>query len=178
MSSFSEQLYSLILWQWTALSFFWVQVEKFHLIKNKLQTCFSNWNIKRKRSITIMGFYDSAMMLKVKKKSLGKLDIEGTATTINCSLPLIQHVTSSSRYKCKTTHFCVQHECVVRISGFQRGKINIGRCQESMWWRLLNCKFMLSWGMTLHRAFGESRLFQWHIKLLLYQTELCLLDLL
>ena len=37
---------------------------------------------------------------------------------------------------------------------------------------------MLSWGMTLHRAFGESRLFQRHIKPLLHQTELCQLDLL
>lgn len=37
---------------------------------------------------------------------------------------------------------------------------------------------MLSWGMTLHREFGESRLFQCHIKPLLHQTELCLLDLL
>lgn len=80
------------------------------------------------------------MMRKVKKKkkSLGKLDIEGTATTINSSLPLIQYVKSSSRYECKITHFCVQHECVVRISGFQQGKINTGCCEESMRWRLLN----------------------------------------
>jgi hypothetical protein len=73
------------------------------------------------------------MMRKVqKKKPLGNLDIEGTATTINSSIPVIQYVTSSSKYECKIICFCVQHECVVRISGFQQGKINTGCCQESM----------------------------------------------
>ena len=38
MSSFSKQLYSLMLWQRTPLSFFCAQAEKFHLIKKKLQT--------------------------------------------------------------------------------------------------------------------------------------------